>query len=342
MHFGNYTETEQYRKSGEVENPFNFEFDHTECSFLFEHPNFIGNHHKIRLIKNPENDNILIDFRNTAGYSNLTYKKYQILRNDLLHFLSFINGGQIKLRKELLGEVLTIKSTNNGFDAQTVIVYSFKRISVFYCNNYLQIDKHHSYTNEIFHNVFFHGFNKFYHLNKCFDFSELILSLNSTNDIGLDEGYFILITALERISKNYSKDNPNKSKYLIEDDFFKDNIKPELKNIFNRHKQEIVSSNKTAWNIFNSKIGNLNRRNNSETSQKLYELLNYANIKISKSVVKLVEKERNSAVHEGVIGLNDTEKIKNYWKLDHILRDIILNLIEYKGSRKRKYDYEKE
>ena len=342
MHFGDHTTTEQYRNSGKVDNLLNIDFDHTDCSFLFNHPDFLGNHYKMVFVRNSDNNTIRIDFRDSKGYSKLTYKKYQIIKNDLLDFISFINGGQVKIRKEFLGETLTIKSANRGFDAQSVIIYSFKQMSEFHCNNYLPIDNHHSYTSEIFHKAFLFGFDKFYHLNKSLDFSGLIYSLNSTNNIGLDERYFILITALERISKNYSNNNSDTSKHLIDKKYFTDIIKPELKGLFVKHKSEINKSNKSAWDIFNSKIGNFNRRNNAETSQKLYELLNYASIDISTSVINLVEKERNVAVHEGVVGTNDTERIKNYWKLDHVLRDIILNLIEYKGIRKKKYEYEKE
>jgi hypothetical protein len=187
-----------------------------------------------------------------------------------------------------------------------------------------------------------YGFDKFYQINKKLDFSRLIFSLNATNDVGLDERFFILITALERISKNYTNNNNDESTHLIDDDFFRGTLKPELINQIKKYKNDISRFNKEAWSIINSKIGNLNRRHNSDTSQKLYEFLNYANINISNSVVNLIENERNLAVHEGIIGKDDTARIKNYWKLDHVLRDIILNLIEYKGIRKRKFEYEKE
>jgi len=91
-----------------------------------------------------------------------------------------------------------------------------------------------------------------------------------------------------------------------------------------------------------SKIGNLNKKNIIETTQKLYEFLNFAKIKINAQVNNLVENERDTAVHEGIIGSSDKEKIQNYLKLDHILRDVVLNLIEYKGKRNRKFDYELE
>lgn len=342
MHFADYTKTEQFRNSRKIENLIDFEFDHTDYSFIINIPGFIGNHHKVVLIKNPENENILIDFSHREGYTNISYDKYTALRNDLVSFLSFINGNNIRVRKEFFGEFLTIKGANKGYDSHTVKIYSFKNKVIAYHNNYLPINEHHSYTSQVFTKIFITGFDKFYHLNKKLDFSSLILSLNSTNSVDLDEKYFILITALERISRNYGKFNPDKSSFLIDESYFNNFIKPEFNQLLKNHKSEIEKRYKTAFSIFSSKIGNLNKRNNLETTQKIYELLNYANIKISNSVITMVELERHQAVHEGIIGHDDKERVKNYWKLDHILRDIILNLIDYKGIRNRKYDYEKD
>jgi hypothetical protein len=256
-------------------------------------------------------------------------------------FLSFINGNNIHVRKEFFGEFLTIKGANKGYDSHSVKIYSFKNKVTAYHNDYLPINEHHSYTHQVFTKIFITGFDKFYQLNKKLDFSSLILSLNSANSVDLDEKYFILITALERISRNYGKYNPDKSSFLIDESYFNNIIKPEFYQLLKKHKSEIEKRYRTAFSIYSSKIGNLNKRNNLETTQKIYELLNYANIKISNSVMNMVEIERNKAVHEGIVGRDDKERVKNYWKLDHILRDIILNLIDYKGIRNRKYDYEK-
>ena len=101
----------------------------------------------------------------------------------------------------------------------------------------------------------------------------------------------------------------------------------------------IKKENPSAWAIYKSKIGNINQSNNAETTQKLYELFAYAKIAVNSEVQRLVENERNQAVHEGIIGVTEENRINNYWKLDHILRDVILNLIGYKGLRKYTYKY---
>jgi hypothetical protein len=86
-------------------------------------------------------------------------------------------------------------------------------------------------------------------------------------------------------------------------------------------------------------LGSLNKSNKNETPQKLYEFLTYANISINSEVESLIETERNQAVHQGLIGNTDIERVKNYWKLDHILRDVTLNLIGYKQMKQYIFKY---
>jgi hypothetical protein len=168
----------------------------------------------------------------------------------------------------------------------------------------------------------------------------LVFSLNnSTETIGLEEKYFILITALEKICTNYAKTIRQPNTTLIDKDTFINDIKPELDAVLKKYETIIKQDNLSAWAIFKSKIGNVNKSNNAETSQKLYELFAYSKIPINSDVVSLIEKERNQALHEGIIGMTEQDRIKNYWKLDHILRDIILNLIDYKSYRNYTYKY---
>jgi hypothetical protein len=342
MQFSDHTEIKKFRNAGEVDEILNFEFDHTTSTFILNHPNIVGNCYNILFFKNPENENILIDFDNKGGNCRLYYENYLMFKKELISFLSFINGAQIYVRKEFTGTFLTIKGLHRKYDAQIIYLYSFAKKIERHYNNYLPINYHHSDTHKIFSGMFIFGFDKYYQLNKILDFNSLVFSLNSTSAFGLDERYYILITALERISRNYSKSLPQKSDNLINKGLFENKIKPKLNEVIEKFKNDIINENRSAWNIFSSKIGNLNKRNITETTQKLYYFLNYAKIKINSNVTNLVENERDAAVHEGIIGSNDQERILNYLKLDHILRDIILNLIEYKGPRKREFDYEKE
>ena len=87
----------------------------------------------------------------------------------------------------------------------------------------------------------------------------------------------------------------------------------------------------------NSILSNIN--NGKSTSKTIYDFLVFAKIPINKNVISLVKKERNMAVHEGKIGNKDEDMYQSYLKLDHILRDSILNIIGYFSYRNRNYLY---
>ena len=75
-----------------------------------------------------------------------------------------------------------------------------------------------------------------------------------------------------------------------------------------------------------------------DTDEKFYELFKYSGIKKSPEIEQLVT-QRHFAIHEGDIGKSTKDKWRFYFKLDHILRDIILNRIGYDGVRKRQIDF---
>lgn len=338
--FANYTYVDEYRSGAKVDKILNYNFDHTSCSFIFNHTEINDNYFSFSLIENPTNGNIIIDFRNQVGYSNVTEKVYELIKLEFLSLLSFINGSNVRIRKELKGYHYTDRG-NNNFDSQEVSFYSFKKTNESNFNSYFPINEHHVYSNEIFLKMFTKCFDNFYHSNKTLDFESLIFSLNSTNSININERYFILITALEKICTNYANNLEENSNQILDNEIYNLLIKPKFKELLDEIKNVVKFHNKTAWSIYSSKIGDLNRKNLKDTKQKIYEFLGFANIKINDEVTSLVEKERNHAVHEGVIGDNNIEEIYNYLKLDHLLRDCIANIIGYDGRRNRKYDYDK-
>jgi hypothetical protein len=339
MKFGHHTEAKRYRNGVELKEFFNHDFDHTSCAMLINFSEKEGNYYKLIFTKNPENENMIIDFSEHEGYNRLTYKNYLVIKNTLISFLSFVNGGDISVRKELTGSSVTT-SGNQIINSQTVYIYSFKKEIAAYNDYFLPINKHRTYASKIIPHLFISCFDQYFQLNKKLDFNALVFSLNnSTQTIGLEEKYFILITALERLCNNYSKTVRDPKKTLIDNTLFRENIKPELDAVLKKYELIIKRENPSAWAIYKSKIGNINQSNNAETTQKLYELFAYAKIAVNSEVQRLVENERNQAVHEGIIGVTEENRINNYWKLDHILRDVILNLIGYKGLRKYTYKY---
>lgn len=339
MKFAHHTTFERYRNDGKVDEFFNSDFDHTICAMTINFSEKEGNYYKLIFTKNPKTDNILIDFSKHSGFNRLTYKNYLIIKDSLLSFLSFINGGHVTVKKEMTGWFIT-SSGSEYKNSQCVIIYSRKIESTKYLSYFIPANEHHSYSSEIVPHMFLNCFDHFYRLNKQLDFMSLVFSLNnSTETVGLEEKYFILITALEKICTNYAKTMRQPKTTLINKDTFINDIKPELDEVLKKYENIIKQDNLSAWHIFKSKIGNVNKSNNSETSQKLYELFEFSKIPINNEVISLIETERNQAVHEGIIGLTEQARIKNYWKLDHILRDIILNLIQYKSRRNHTYKY---
>jgi hypothetical protein len=335
MKFANHTTTEKYRNTGKIDKINIPEFDHTSCTFQINHPDILGNTFELTFLENPKNGNILIDFASHREHNPFYFKYYLKIRNELLSFLSFINGGTVFIRKELTG----ISFNEKALDSQIVYHYSRKKKNDFHCNDYIPINEHHSYSSPIFNNLFLFCFDSFFQLNKTLEFNSLIFSLNnSTQTAGLEERYFILITAFEKICSDYSKLKDSDNKTLIAKDTFDKEIKQDLFDLLENKKSIIISENNSAFHTFKARIGGINK-NNDDIVQRMYEFLDYAKIPVNELVKSLVEKERHEAVHEGIIGNTDEERIKNYWKLDHILRDSILNLIGYKSMRNRKVPY---
>lgn len=334
MQFGDHTQFDKYRYSEKVEEFVNFKFDHTKCMLVLNHPNFIGSSYNLIFTKN-ELDNIIIDFTQYKGYNKFYFDNYLEIRTELISFLSLINGGQIFVRRELTGLFYQTESK----DAQIVFYYSRKQLLNISCDNYLPINEHHSHTKIIFINLFMRCFDKYYHLNKDLDFNALIFSLNNSHQTnGIEERYFILITALEKICSLFFKNKTLQKQTLIDKNKFNSIIKPKLLDVLKLLENEIKKENNSAYNILKSKLAGLNN-SNGDLKQRMYEFFEYSKIPINNSVKSLIDVERHLAVHEGIIGNDTKEKVANYLKLDHILRDCILNIIEYKSYRRRKIEY---
>lgn len=345
LHFSDFTQITRHRVYGEVDRLNNSTFDHTSCPTIINHSEFKGgNYYHLIFLKNPENENIIIDFTKNDGYCKFYFENYQKIKIDLVNFLSFINGGPVFIRRELAGRYYN-EGGQRGYDAQTVYLYSKRRIVDFHCSNYLPINEHHSYSRQIFLDLFNKNdcFDKYIKLNKELDFNSLVFSLNNSyQTAGLEERYFILIGALEKISSNYSKAKNNGKQTLIDKTFFDKIIKQKLNEAIESFKSKIEKDNRYSWEIFKSRIGSLNNRNEADTVAKLYDFLQYAKIPMSDAVKNLIEIERHRAIHEGIIGETERESVDNYWKLDHILRDVILNLIGYESIVKPKFNYATE
>ncbi|MGS0527716.1 hypothetical protein ACU8V7_23555 [Zobellia nedashkovskayae] len=333
--FADYTQVKKLRPYGEVDEFRVGDFDHTSCAMCIQMEGYKQNYFHLIFSKSNGVGNIQIDFTKNGGYGRLTYSHYLEFRSQFIGFLSLLNGGQVKIKKELTGEFYN----TNGSDAHIVYYYSFTKTENSNLSSYTPINDHHSSSSQIFQNTFFKCFNLYYHNDLNLELTSIVSSLNTAHSTsGIHQTYSILINALEKLSSNYQKSVGNFEEHVMDNNAWENIIKPSLFKMLDEQKSTINSTNKNAFLAFKSQIGDLNRRKNS-TSQKMYDLLEFGGIPINSKVENLVKNERHSAVHDGVFGENSTEMFINYQKLDHILRDIILNIIDYRSLRRSVYDY---
>ena len=337
--FANRTEIKKIRKYGEIDN-FDVNFDHTSTAMYIQLEGFTENYFHLVFYKSKINDNIIIDFTQNGGYGMLTYNHYKLFKDQFVGFLSLLNGGNVLVRRELTGKFYN----TDGSNSHVTYIYSFNKKSNFISSEYVPIDYHHSYSSDIFFKAFLNCFNNYYHNDLKLELSSIVSALNQSFETPrIEESYAILINALEKLSTKYQEKNGQNQEIFVDDNYWDNIIKPQLLDVLNKNKSQILKSNKTAFNNFKAKIGDMNRKKNS-TVEKMYELFSFACIPINKNVESLVIEERHTAVHNGTFGETFEEMFNNYYKLDHILRDIILNIINYRSYRKhvRQYATEEE
>lgn len=330
MTFANYSEVIKYvaHEKKEIN-----KFDHTSCSLHLdldtENP---GNHIHMIFSKNPANNNILIDFTKQKGYSYLSFDYYKKIKNELIHLISFINGADVSIKRELTGKSYRSDASN----AQITYIYSFRKITnSSYCD-FVPINRHHSYSKGIFWDIFLNCTKKYLNLNVNLDLNAFIVSLNNSYKANsLEDRIFILITAFEKIANSYYKMNDEQKNSILDVAFFDDELKPALIEILEKYRKRI-NKQSTYYNL-KSRLGGINN-GKYETTKKLFDFLDYSNIPINEKVADIIEL-RNKVVHEGFIGSTEEEKLNNYMVFDNILRDCLLNIIGYSCYRNRSIKY---
>lgn len=327
--FSDFTSIRKLRRYGEVDS-FNVpNFDYTSCAMYIELDGYKQNYFHLIYSKSINRENIQINFTENGGYGRLTYKHYLEFKNQLIGFLSFLNGGQVQIRKELTGDYYLV----DGSDAHVVYIYSYTKFENSNLSAYLPINEHHSYSSQIFQEAFFKCFNLYYKYDKILELTSTVNSLNEAyKTSGKQQAYSILINALEKLSSKYHNSIETVNDNLIDNHIWNEQIKPYLIEILDANKTKINSTNKNGYNIFKSKIGDINRKKNS-TVEKLFDLLEFGCIPRNENVENLVNQERHNAVHNGAIGDSPKNMYINLQKLDHILRDLILNIIDYRKLR---------
>ncbi len=339
MKMAHHTEVKRYRNGTKMQGLEPINFDHTASTMIVNFSRTAGNYY--HLVFTPKNGGtIQLDFTQDRGYNKMTYKNYLLIKPALISFLSFMNGADVQVKKELTGSFVTRSNGDTIVDAQTVYHYSGKKDSIIQRSDFLPIASHHSCTSRIVPHLFIHCFDKFYALDKDLDLMATVFALNNaTQTVGMMERFYILMTSLEKLATSYARMNNQESKFWVDDTLFKDSILPQLQKALSPFRSQSEKSDSTDWEVLSSRLNNLNTKNKKGTTEKLYSLLEFAGIKVNKEIEHLINIQRNLSVHEGKTGDSIEHSISNYWKLDHLLRDIILNLIGYDRLRNHYYRY---
>lgn len=332
MEYSDLTETIKARGGQKIEDFNKFKRDHTNATLIYNSPTSAGcNNFKFTFFQSENKDNISVELPNfsTDGPNVLYYDIYLEFKRELIYLLSFLNGAEVAVRKEFIGGFYRIGKT----DSQTVITYSFQTIKNKNHSEYIPLNNPFHKGDYILSFVFMSCFDKYIEVNKKLDLNSIIFYLNGAEQSkSLDERFFILIIAFERLAKKYVETLNNSDLFVMSEEYYQP-IKDELLEILKRYKSK---ENEHAINRLMPKIGELNKIKRKSTEYKFLKILEYAGIELTPEIEKIINEVRHKTVHQGEFG-EGNQGFKNYLVLDELLRDIILKIIGYKSARKSRY-----
>lgn len=286
----------------------------------------IKNIYNFDLLKSKENNNddVIVKFNNQEK-NYLTYSEYIEFKRDFVSLLCFINGAEVKVRKECTGSHYSI----NQIDSQIVYIYSFDKIKNTRYNNYVPIDNLFKSSDKIVNNIFINCFENYREWNRKIDLNSIVFYItNSEQTKSLEEKVFVQMIAFERLTTLYSKNILGEDIVYSPENIEYKPVKEELLEIIEKNKLIFGDS----YDTIKSKVGNLNQVKKLSTTKKMFKIIKDVKIEINEDVENLINICRHNTVHVGEIGDGDVAFL-NFYLLDELLREIILRLIEYKGPR---------
>ena len=309
----------------------NFEFDHYSAMMICNNISQISNNFEVEFFKSAVNENYLLKFKYNEN-NNLTLKSYYEIKEDFISLLSFVNNGLVRVRRELYGKFAAMEQDEFITSSKNKI-YSFRNLKKPISNDYLSINDRRNRSDGTLKTILLKSLDSFIVENKKLNLSSAINNLIKAESVSMEERYYILITVLEKLASNLHQSMPQTQTGMVEviSSTIFDELKTDLLNVMEQYKNRIPIPE--TYNIFLSKIGNLNKINKNGTMEKLKSLFEYAEVELTENLESLLINERNTAVHEGKFGKSMDEMYKNYYVLDHAIRDVILNLIKYQGVR---------
>jgi len=324
------TEVSKTRRGEDVSPWNNLERDHTPLMVIYDGDISQANFFHFTFFKSDSTDNIIAEFsnKNEKPPTPIKYGYWQTFKREFLYLLSFLNGGEVKIKNEHLGGFVSSK----GIKTQTEIFYSHPVLGARKTTGYIPINNKWYIDKYILHHSFTNCFNNYVKLNKLLDFNSIIYYLNGAQQVdSFDERFFISIIAFERLASTYAVSFNLSDENIVPDDKFEP-IKIELIRIIKGNKNILGEG----YSKIIQKISEVHKIKATSVRYKFKHLLEYAKVPVTEDIKNIIDKIRNTSIHSGEIG-EGKEGIKNYYVLDEMIRDIILNLIEYKGPRYSAY-----
>lgn len=276
--------------------------------------------------KSQKNGNIVVEFHGKNS-NKLSYNRFLEFRNDYISFLSFLNGAQVKIRKEYAGNFVVLGS--GDIDTPIVITYSFRKIRNESYNRYIPLGYRIQNRNpNILNQAMIQCFNKFREWNMKIDLSSIIFYLNGAEKTrSIEEKFFILIIAFERLTTMYAEQSGLVDQHLpLPENFIP--IRQEFYDLLQTHKTSFGSNYEKARSI----VANLHEVKRISTKDKMFGILNDTKITVDDDLRELINIVRNKVIHKGDVG-EGLNGIKHLKLLTELLYEIMCRLIEYKGPK---------
>jgi len=329
IEFESRTQTRKFDEFQKEEHYSHSEFNYTTTQ-LYLPDDHIENVYKagliIKFMKNENVDNVILHFdSDIKPVIHVSFTEYQAFKGNLISFLGMINGGEVEVKKEYFGRSFRI----NGLGAEIERTYFGNSINTTSISNYIPIRDPFLRQERIL-NKAMDAFPDFCKLNMTYDLSSTIDLLNDTNNSKtIEQRFYGLISSFERLShKHVYLINDHKDE-IIENETL-DQLISEYMDVLAKYSDSL--EDKELEGRIKQIVRGLKRKRKNSV-YKMFKILDDYNVATNDRIVRLIKVFRHTSVHEGEFGDSIDEKTKNYLLLDKLLRDIILNMIDYKGIR---------
>jgi hypothetical protein len=243
---------------------------------------------------------------------------YEKIKFSMRGFFSFAAGNNLIFKRE--------NFTKDGSDK--IKIHSVRRVKARSYSDYIPINDIHFRHKNILRD-YLECFDNYLFLDTHFSLTEVVFLFNQAKKSSIDTGIFIMLVTIEKLADKYISSifYDGKSKFIIDRDLFNSKIK-DTKLAFEKDFSDL---SQTDYNTLFTKLGSINSK--GKTDKKISDLLDFAQINKTEKIEKLFTTLRNSAIHEGDIGIEEGNAHSNYTELELLLNNIIANIIQYKGIR---------